>query len=311
MKKAILGLLFVFITVFIGLLFYLELYGKQLFLLALNNAFKRPVSVARIQYQFPLGLKAEKLHVEGLADAASLEVQIAVQSIFEKKIHFSNVKINRPVIIVERMTHEQVSSNPSPGAGGEEGAVVQPPVVKAKTASTSKSVITQIDRLVIKQGQLTYHDGDMAFQLEDVDLKAHQLILPMESVKTDFHLKARIIKDNMPFSGGEVDGQGWFNLVKKDMEAKLKISHPHGPIQVAADFLSQNNNMTVKGNLSLGQYKKSPKTVPQASQDTPVQQAFSYALSSMGFGINAQFSFETKMDNFQVTNISFSGDVVQ
>ena len=310
MKKMILGFVVFIVVSFIGLLFYLQLYGKELFLLALNNAFKRPVSVAKIAYQFPLGLRAEKLRVEGIAEASSLEVQIALQSLFEKKIHFSNVKISQPVITFVKVHNAPEISN-SPAS---EAPPVKPPVAVTPSPSEKPAMITQIDRLVIKQGQLNYQNNDLAFQLENVDIKAHNLILPAQSVKTDFHLKARVIKENMPFSGGDVEGQGWFNLVQKDMQADVKISHPDGPIEVTANISSEHNEMNVKGNFSLGQFRndqKNTKAKTGEPQNTPVQQAFSYAVSSMGLGINAQFSFQTKMDDFQIGSIAFSGDVVQ
>ena len=310
MKKIIIGLVVFIVVSFMGLSFYLSLYGKELFLLALNNAFKRPVSVGKIAYQFPLGLRAEKLRVEGIAEASSVEVQIAVQSLFEKKIHFSNVKINQPVITFVKVHNAPEILN-SPAS---EAPPVEPPVAVTPSPSEKPAVITQIDRLVIKQGQLNYQNNDLAFQLANIDLKAHDLILPARSVKTDFHLKARVIKENMPFSGGDVEGQGWFNLVQKDMQVNLKISHPDGPIELTANMLSEHNDMTVRGKFSLGQFKNDHKTAKAKTpspDNTPVQQAFSYAVSSMGLGINARFSFQTKMDDFQIGSIAFSGDVVQ
>ena len=82
LKHILIGLAVLIAVIFIGSFFYLRVYGKNLFLVALNTSFKRPVTVGKITYQFPLGLRAEKLRVEGLGEAASLEAQLCPQSLF-------------------------------------------------------------------------------------------------------------------------------------------------------------------------------------------------------------------------------------
>lgn len=181
------------------------------------------------------------------------------------------------------------------------------------------SLFTQkvrIQQLAVRNGRFQYaqelNGSDFSFRLEEISLEAENIALPLEPMKTPFHFWGRFIKEGNPLSGSKVDGSGWADFVTKDMEGKLQIVGVDGRAALTADVASHNNDMTVQGDLkvsglplgggSLGAGKDSAGT-------SAVGNLISGVLSSMGVEIGAKFSFKTKMDDFQINDISFSGNV--
>ncbi len=173
-----------------------------------------------------------------------------------------------------------------------------------------------IQQWTVKNGRFQYarefNGSDFSFQLEEISLEAGNLVLPLEPMRMPFHFWGRLVKEGNPLSGSKVDGSGWADFVTKDMEGRLQIVGVDGRAALTADVAAHNNDMTVQGDLkvsglplgggSLGAGKDSAGT-------SAVGNLISGVLSSMGVEIGAKFSFKTKMDDFQVSNISFSGQV--
>ena len=169
-----------------------------------------------------------------------------------------------------------------------------------------------IQQWTVKNGRFQYaqefNGSDFSFQLEEIYLEAGNLVLPLEPMKTPFHFWGRLVKEGNPLSGSKVDGSGWADFVTKDMEGRLQIVGVDGRAALTAGVSAQNNDMTVQGDLKVSGLPLGAGKDFVAGTSA-VGNLISGVLSSMGVEIGAKFSFKTKMDDFQVSNISFSGQV--
>lgn len=173
-----------------------------------------------------------------------------------------------------------------------------------------------VRELIVREGRYRYLNdssgGNFSFEAENIYIKAEHLILPLAGLltgaRTDFLISGRLKRKDGPFSDGNVDGSGWIDFVKKDMEGKIKVREAEGFGGLTADLFSRDNHMKVDGELKLGNFfaEVNKAATPAAAG---VNDLVLGALSSFGVEIGAKFSFETKMDDFQVSNISFSGSV--
>ncbi len=255
-KRLLIGaVVFIILAMAAGFL-YVKWYGAALFQETLSRSLQRRVEWKSLFYQFPFGLQARQVRVEGDMFAGEVQAQFKPASLLAQKV--------------------------------------------------------EIQQLIVKNGRFHYaqelNGGDFFFQLEEIYLEAENLALPLEPMRTPFHFWGRFVKEGNPLSGSKVEGSGWADFFAKDMEGKLQIVGVDGRASLTADVAAQNNDMTVKGDLkvsglSLGAGKDS------VAGTSTVGNLISGVLSSMGVEIGAKFSFKTKMDDFQINDISFSGNV--
>ncbi|MBI5415186.1 MAG: hypothetical protein HZA29_00045 [Candidatus Omnitrophica bacterium] len=167
----------------------------------------------------------------------------------------------------------------------------------------------RITRLVVTGGMYSYvgrGENPLRFRVEDIHLEASDLLIPLASAHTHFKFWGRLAQEKNPLSGSRVESSGWVDWVKKDMEGTLQVVDPSGQAALTAQAVSKDNDMTVTGDLKMA-------GLPLASQSkdaTAVNELISGVLSAAGVEIGAKFSFKTKMDDLQISNIAFSGKVI-
>ena len=93
------------------------------------------------------------------------------------------------------------------------------------------------------------------------------------------------------------------------MEGHLEIIEEDGRAGLTADAAARNNHMRVNGNLKVNNLVLGAKKKEAVSDSPALNDLVFGALSALNVEINSQFSFETKMDDFQMKNISFAGSV--
>lgn len=308
--------------------FYIKVYGKALVEQALTAALKKNVVLGEVSYYFPLGLRARNVHVsrslEGgeFLEAEGVILQMAPQAVYQRRPAFVSVTFIKPSAVIEATKQ---SAEGAQGQARRYGVIVPPiqtgqppaggaPIAKKGRVRERRGEVT-IDRLVVRDGRLRYTDGltekGFSFNLEDVRLKAGQLVFPPKPGRTSFDLSARLVKEGNPLSGSLVKGHGWIDAVKKDMEAEVEVVEANGTVGLTAEAVSRNNDMEVTGevktqNLFLG--AGAGKEAPSGA--STVNDLILNALSSAGVEIGAKFSFRTEMDDFRLEQVSFSGSVV-
>jgi len=326
LKRLLILFAILLILFFVSASAYVKLYGKNLIEKALQDALSRDVVIENISYRFPLNLRAQGIRIAHLIEGKKfLEVQdisaqLSLDTIFQRKLIFNSVICNKPVVVIEKIEMSQDTPLPLIRRYG----IVIPPEQSESSGVNYASEISQdqnenkqkgvsIKHLVFKQGRFQYANSsinkDFSFAMEDVYLKAENLVFPARSGQTKFNIVGRLIKEGNPLSGSSVEAHGWVDIVQRDMEAKVEVVEADGSVGMTAEATSKNNDMEVKGeikfqNFLMGSDRGDP------SDTSAVNNLISGALSSAGVKIGLQFSFKTKMDDFDPKRVSFSGSVV-
>jgi len=224
--------------------------------------------------------------------SSSLERDVQIQNL---QYEFPLGLLARDLVIVDVMTAKEVSTQFSPES--------------IWTFLSTPDQEWKISKLQIRKGSVEYFkslDYKFAFSLENVFLTAEDIIFPLKPVHTNFHLTGILDKDKFPLSGSRVEGAGWIDLIQKDMSSRFKVLEKDDRAGLTANIVSKNNQMRVEGDIQVRNLSFTPET---ETQEESVQNMIFGALSSMGVAIGAKYSFETKMDDFKISNISFSGNV--
>jgi hypothetical protein len=326
-RKFLIGLCILVILIFVAVSLCVKVYGKDLLQNVLNASIKKDVEIGDLQFQFPLGLCAFNVNVEGIIQAKEVRTQISFDSILAKKLNISYVAFIKPVVNIEKTKiikkeFMEVKEKTKP---------INPSQSKqADINNNNDTVEFNIKHLFVREGQIRYSNdilrqgiadqeqvsgaeeesanNDFSFKLEDVQITAEDIIFPVRPSLTKFQISARLAEDDKPLAGSRVEGSGWINVAERDMDGKLKITEADGKAGLTANIISRNNHMTVQGDLRVSNFRIASleNKDPEASS---LNNLIFGALSSMGVEIGAKFSFDTKMDDFQLSNISFSGDV--
>jgi len=326
LKRLFILLVILLVLFFVSASVYVNFYGKSFIERALQNALNRDVAVEKVSYHFPMNLRVQNIRIshwiEGkkFFEAQDIIAQLSIDAIFRRQLVLNSVELIKPVIMIEKVT----GSNDDSDQPERRYGVVVPPKRSDPSGANSvsggeknrnedKQAKISIKRLVLKQGLFRYKnssiDKDFSFAMEDVYLKCENLVFPFQLGQTNFNITGRLIKEGNPLSGSTVEGHGWVDIVRRDMEARVEVVEADGSVGMTAEAVSKNNDMEVKGeikfqNIWMGADKG------DSSDASVVNDLISSALSSAGIEIGAKFSFKTKMDDFRPQQVSFSGSVV-
>lgn len=269
---------------------------------ALTRSLKKNFSMATIHYQFPFGFEAGGVECENIFSAKRVEAQLNLFSLFQGRLGILYALIENPVVTIEQKEK---------AITGEKGTENPFPVSRGPAPDPSQKFEVVLGKVMLHNGRIIYRkellDKTYHFIIEEARLHIEQLVLPLRAVKTKFNLTGRLTSDMLPFGGNRVEGSGWANISRKDMQAKLLIIEPNGNETLRADLVSRDNDLTVKGDVKIKQLASWGKK--EGADSSSINDLVFDSLSNLGVEIGAQFSFKTKMDDFKLDAISFSGNV--
>ena len=325
LKRVALIVVLLIIIVFTAGTVYVKYYGKALLESALNRSLKRSVELGEASYAFPFGIKARNIRVgqspagEKFLEAEDIVAQLSPEALTQKKLIFESVVIVKPAVFFEKKgsgapqpSERRHGLNvPPPGAvepHGEEG--ISPEVPARKNAGPPEIVIRHA---VLKGGSLHYinnfGDKDFSFALDNVYVRAGNILFPAKAGRADFNLSARLVKEGNPLSGSMVEGHGWVDPVSRDMDVRVEIVEQDGTVGLTAHAVAGNNDVDVSGEVKF-KNMFSGIAAKEGAGSSGVDDLIFGALSTAGVEIGAQYSFKTKMDDFRLEKIAFSGNVV-
>lgn len=319
-QKAFVVIVLMFALAVSGVYVYIRVNGKALLEQALRDSFKKNVRLEVVSYRFPFGVYAKGIEVDGLLKAKAVAVQVRPDSFFVRKLNLSSVRIAQPFVNIHQKKTLSLEASQAVGAGqAPSGTVpypvekepVQPSIQASRAAFSTLGVY--IEELSIDDGHFSYLEESaqqqFSFDVEDVKVLARHVAFPVESVKSDFDISGRLVKEGNPLSGSRVEAAGWVNIARRDMDGHLEIVEEDGRAGLTADVAAQNNHMRINGSLKVSNLVMGAKKKEAVSDSPAVNDLVFGALSALNVEINSQFSFETKMDDFQMKNIAFSGSV--
>ncbi|MDP2653229.1 MAG: hypothetical protein Q8Q08_04275 [Candidatus Omnitrophota bacterium] len=286
---------------------YIQMNGKQLVEENLSRVFNRPVTTKHVQGLFPLGIMLDELQVEGLLSAQSVRIHLGFPVISDKQLVIGSLHIEDVAVLVEsgngkfrlgRQTAPPESETATPKAASSPAS--------ARPAMIQGILIYYLE---VDKGRVEFLEpffsAEYQVGLKDFSLKAQSVSYPIKPIRTRFNFNALIESGNPGLAESRVEGSGWANFVKRNMDGKLQVSDPQGKTWLSVDLKSESNDMAVEGKIDLSQMAGVQAETSKGS----IQDFVIGALQSSGLKVGLNFSFKTKMDDFHIEPVSLTGKI--
>lgn len=302
---------------------YLVVKGKDMVVSRLQKQLGKKVSFSSVTVAYPLTIKINGITVEDYGTIKRALFSLSLPYLLFKEVHFSRIEIIEPNIVIRSKKGEKITlpflvasqtSEAVTAVPSSDAAPTEPPALPA--SDVKKEQGQKFDffarKIFFRHTDLTAvetaDDGEKTiFSLNDANIEASRIAFPLKrSVRTDFNMTGILSGFDGRLADEKLTAQGWVDLYEKDMKAKLRLLRKDEKISLDADVVSINNDMTVKGVMSLGFHNK-----PSAENEKAktFEDFFMQTLESSGMDVNLNFNFKTKMDKFNVGEISISGEV--
>lgn len=325
--------IFLFIFVFFLLTFgiiniFLFLKGKEILSARLSQAVGREIKFDKIRFKLPFSITIDGLTIDGLSPAKETLIKLGFSNIFRSEFMINRLVLRQSTLSIVRNKDGQTMFNGLKPVG--EGQMIsfdmnmnRPPSAPAVSSAASvdlkkkKSARIVIRDIILEKGELTFldekvDDDQEAFRLkqaklENLTVRVKDVILPLESKAVTFRVKGMLSLPDYRVENKLVKANGWVDVVKKDMKSDFSISENDETASLQAHLVSKNNELKVSGNIKISNFLKG---LPKKDQGESIDGMIFGALSSMGVEMGLDFAFVTKMDQPELTNVSFKGNVV-
>jgi len=309
MKKIIriIVIISIFIAfVIISLSAYIQIDGRKRVVSILENALGQKISIDDVRYIVPVGLIIKNVKLGEDLSAKEVKAQFSLLSIIQQQLIITQLtliepKINltrgQPFLINNKNIEEDQKQNPS-----------------SQTSDYKEDKETQltINQLVINNGRLSYKRPtpfrDLLLTFDEMNLKADFLKWPLQSNETTFEVSAIMREDTGIMKESDLRTSGTINFVDKNLDADLYLSRHDDQITLEAKLVSINNDLDVKGHLQI------KSAILDSAQDTKdsrslIDQMILRKILVGGLDMGLDFTIKTKMDDFKIEDIEFSGEV--
>ena len=274
---------------------YLGLHAVGIFNVKMSALAHRKVSIRAIYPVFPLGVVGKGLEIEGLGTVGKVRADIDGKGLFRGDFNISSIEISDPVIVLER-----------DDTGGFH--------VPAARTFSGGNVAHATAGLEILFHQVTIHNGTLSFGKKEgkaltIDkIEAHLTNVPLagQPVRTDFLATVSFPGGKFFPSAHFVKIQGWLNWAERDMDAKVEARSDDGLMRMKGRLVSRNNDLLVNGKISVSGGNSS--RVKDAAAGV-VENVVRDVLGASQTDIDANFSFRTQMDHFEIGPISLKGNI--
>jgi hypothetical protein len=217
--RAIISLILIYLAIFA----FLALKGKAIVEQKLKSWTQKNVTIGYLGIIPPLNLQLNNLDIPSVVKMDSLYISPSLLGLLSGNIVFNEIKLIRPMFTYERSPQEQLSDTESAKSKA---------LISEESAKGTQQLRLIFKRLTIKDGKVNFIDRTVSEQgikiaIESIFFNLKNLYMLPRSVITNFDLKAKI---PWPQGGevGKIEAQGWLNLFKKDIQAKLKITDIDG-----------------------------------------------------------------------------------
>ena len=308
-----------FIILWIAILscyIYIRLNGRQLIVEALSEVFHKPVHLEGIHFLFPFGLRVNDLRVGEENDCLQIrdaQIQVGLPDVFHRRFHLLFMNLSDPVLNVTRRQDSKIILGPVEVKQNPDQKDQNPSANTPRTApKKGKPINWVIDYLVVDKGLVKFRDfsreKEFDLTLQDIGLKARNVAIPVQPLNTKFDVTASVFKSDLPFSGSRIESHGWANFSRQDLQAKVDVLDSDGKVALNSQVNSKNNDMAIDGKVHISSLIAQANSPPEASASSLKDFIFS-SIQSSGVEIVADFHSQTKMDDFHLDKISFSGNL--
>jgi len=304
----ILFIIFLFISLG-GYLFWIT-NGKDIIVRHLEDICQHKVYVGDFRIVSPFGLELKNIQIQGLGTIDSLYAASNILSFLTANIVLDEVIINKPQITCERFTEKL------------EGATT----LQAQQIKRNYSFYLLPRKLKVREGSLDFIDhlkGDkkIKIRIEDIMLNLKNLYVFPRSIVTNFDLKGTVPWQN-DGSFGKIIFEGWIDLVKRNMQATLKIKDIDGiylypyyaqwvnlektniekaKLNFTSEIQGLKNNLTAECHLELSDlvFKPRAEGEPQDKSEKLAEAVLDIFKDLNKGKIILDFTIKTKMDNLE------------
>ncbi len=288
----------------LALYFFVETNGKPFLEHKLSAGLGRQVTASQVRFVFPVGLRLDDLSVEGVLKVKEARAYLSFPVIFGKTFYISHIILKEPQIMVRKTAGTKEESAAAAAAAQLESA----PAAKPAQGPGRWDVL--VDELDVVDGKVNYqdtsHEKTFVMEIADLELKARSVAYPLRSLNTSFNIAGIVLGEEIPFSGSRAEAEGWVNWKDRNMDAQLVVKEPSGTVGLSAGLKAKNNVLTITGSANIDNLTVKPARKEGDSHST--ENFFLDVLQSSGIKLDAAFSIKTKLDDFEVSSISFSGN---
>ncbi len=301
-KKVVLALIILAVFSVGGVLWYLSLNGRAIFIARVSSLTNRKVSVGEVRALFPMGLELKALNIEGLLTVKEARLNVDPLALLGREINFASADLEEPVLFFERAG--DAALGPAPTASLKSSAPGQAP---SEAVVRSRPMILQ---------KLSLHNG--AVHVKDVKSEKEWVIdkiqgdvdnIPLTNIpaRTEVFLTASLSGLDAPFLGHFLKAKGWINWAARDMDVSLQAVDDDGRVGLDALLHSKANDLAVDGK---ARFSGSQQKQSNGKKNRNLENAVLGALDALMTDIDVGFAFHTKMDHFELAQISIAGNVV-
>lgn len=344
-KRIILIGILIVVLIFSAIHIFINLRGKFILQENLGRLLKREVIISRLSTSLPLNIIIKGFEAKGLLKVDRVILKGVFFDVFRNRLYMSLLKIEHPAITLEKEALEPKKQIIE---------VLEPKEVisallnkKADDKSGSESVkLPQLNsslpglcvhRFIINNGSINYIDktidrNGVLIKIHNVDLKVENLNLNIAGPQiTSFQLKADIPWQDEK-EQGKVNVSGWVNLLKKDMQADVKVEDIDGlylypyysqwvnlekthiqkvKLNFSSNIYGLNNDITAKCHLELTDIEfKERAPEEQLKKEEKIAHAVLDIFKAMDQGkIVVDFTIHTKMDRPLFSMVPLAGAV--
>lgn len=304
---------------------FLFLKGKEILSARLSQATGREIKLDKIRFKLPFAIYINGLMIDGLSPAKETLIKLGFSNIFRSEFVIKRLVLRQSTLLIVRNQNGQTMLKGLKPIGDSQTLPLdvnmnRPPAAFPITSSDLKKKTSPrlvIQDIIFEKGELEFIDekvaGDQeAFKLkqaklEHLTIRIKDVILPLESKAVTFSVKGMLSLPDYGVKNKLVKANGWVNVIKKDMKGELSVSEDDENASLQTQLVSNNNELKVNGNIKVSNFLKG---FPKKDKGESMDGMIFGALSSMGVEMGLDFSFVTKMDQPELTNVSFKGNVV-
>jgi len=316
------GQVIIYAAIGFGLIYvFLSLTGKAILTEEIERLTHRKTTIAYFNLSPALNLQIKDLKIEGLAKIGSVSLTTNIPSLFIGRVIFNDIRIVSPEFTFTR------APEPVVNAGKSSVDVILP----SSDVAAAKSPPRQIKlmplgfrRIRVEDGIINYIDQGISADgikivLKDVSCKVNSFYFYPRPIATSFELKG-----NIPWREGQDVGkvslEGWINLIKRDMQATLKIQdidaiylYPYysnwmdlekarierAKLNFTVDMIGLNNNVSAECHLELTDLVRKPLEPGQSEKkESRITNKVLDIFKTVDEGkMDLAFTFKTRMDS--------------
>ncbi|MBF0122715.1 MAG: hypothetical protein HQL21_04825 [Candidatus Omnitrophica bacterium] len=281
---------------------YVGIYAVPIFNEKISALLHRKTSIRSIYLSFPLSVMGKGLEIEGLGTVGKFQAEFDWLGLFRRNVDIVSLGIYDPVMVG------------GPGDGGDfRGPLFQGDSSRQEAIpGASRASAIAVPKILIRR--VTIYNGTLHFKSKDgktltlgkVDAQLTNISLPGMSGQTDFLATASLVDFKIPFVSGVVKAGGWFNWAARDMDATIEVVRDDGLARLHARLVSSKNDLQVTGKVLLAGGQAPRMKDEEAGV---VENVVWDLLEASQTDIDADFSFQTTMDRFEIGPISLKGNM--